>query len=323
MRERLNTNEKINFQREIATRNVFTGKILFPMFMFLEVFMLVGTFIWEKTYDEETIIYRIAYLALFFIAACTYGVIRHYENKIEGHVRFLNMFLVISSILCMGCAEVLTLVEYLYGGEADVVNFITITIGFVLFMIIEPVYLVIALILNGFSLIAILGMASNGAGFSLDSQVINLFIFLFIITVGSRGKYQSQMEAFKRGILVAQQNKELQKANEQVLAMKDEAESANKAKSDFLANMSHEIRTPINAILGMDEMILRESQDKQIITYANNIQISGKSLLALINDILDISKIESGKMEIIPENYDMAELIYSIVNEMQVRAENK
>ncbi len=74
-----------------------------------------------------------------------------------------------------------------------------------------------------------------------------------------------------------------------------EAEAANHAKSDFLANMSHEIRTPINAMLGMNEMILRESDDDTVITYAGNIKTAGKSLLGLVNDILDFSKIEAGK----------------------------
>ncbi len=76
--------------------------------------------------------------------------------------------------------------------------------------------------------------------------------------------------------------------------------SANKAKSDFLARMSHEIRTPVNTILGMDEMILRESRDSAVLEYADDIRSAGRSLLSIINDILDLSKIESGKMEIIP-----------------------
>ena len=76
--------------------------------------------------------------------------------------------------------------------------------------------------------------------------------------------------------------------------------AANEAKSAFLSNMSHEIRTPINAVLGLDEMILRESNEPEIKNYAIEIQSSGKSLLSIVNDILDFSKIEAGKMEILP-----------------------
>ena len=101
------------------------------------------------------------------------------------------------------------------------------------------------------------------------------------------------------------------------------AEHANEAKSRFLSNMSHEIRTPINAVLGMNEMILRESEDKQILTYASNIQSSGKTLLFLINDILDMSKIESGKMEIIPVTYELSAVIMDLWNVIYFRAREK
>lgn len=101
------------------------------------------------------------------------------------------------------------------------------------------------------------------------------------------------------------------------------ADAANKAKSDFLANMSHEIRTPINAILGMNEMILHESQEESTQEYAENINTAGKTLLSLINTILDFSKIEDGKMEIIPADYDTASVINNLVNSVLERAKAK
>ena len=99
--------------------------------------------------------------------------------------------------------------------------------------------------------------------------------------------------------------------------------TANEAKSRFLSNISHEIRTPINAVLGFDEMILRESSDEQILGYARDIQGSGKTLLTLINDILDFSKIEAGKMEIIPVEYEMSSMINDLVNMSEMRARDK
>ena len=104
---------------------------------------------------------------------------------------------------------------------------------------------------------------------------------------------------------------------------KQAAEDANNAKSIFLANMSHEIRTPINAIIGMNEMILRESQNPDIINYAQNSSAASETLLSLINDILDFSKIESGKFELVPENYKLNEVVKNLVNMMRPRAENK
>ncbi len=101
------------------------------------------------------------------------------------------------------------------------------------------------------------------------------------------------------------------------------ADTANKAKSDFLANMSHEIRTPINAIIGMNEMILRECGDKNIKDYAYNVQNASGTLLSLVNDILDISKIEAGKMEIVEDEYKLSILLNDIRNMIQIKAEQK
>ncbi len=110
---------------------------------------------------------------------------------------------------------------------------------------------------------------------------------------------------------------------EQLKDEKERADLANNAKTYFLANMSHEIRTPINSILGMNEMILRESHEELIKEYASDIQSATQSLYSIINDILDVSKIESGKMEIIPVEYDLSSLIHDLVNMFAPRAETK
>ena len=104
---------------------------------------------------------------------------------------------------------------------------------------------------------------------------------------------------------------------------KESADAANNAKSAFLASMSHEIRTPINAIIGMNEMILRESQNPAVVGYAQNSAAASEALLSLINDILDFSKIESGKFELVEENYKLSDVIKSLVTMIHPRADKK
>ncbi len=111
--------------------------------------------------------------------------------------------------------------------------------------------------------------------------------------------------------------------NQQLKQASNTALAASEAKSQFLAQMSHEIRTPINAILGMNEMILRESKSAEILDYAANIQSAGRTLLALINSILDFSKIEDGKMEIIPMRYETIHLLDDLINMISERAKKK
>lgn len=113
------------------------------------------------------------------------------------------------------------------------------------------------------------------------------------------------------------------KTNKKLTELKEMADAANKAKSNFLANMSHEIRTPINTVLGMDEIIIREATDVQIKGYAENIRDAGTTLLSLVNDLLDFSKIECGKMEILPVEYEIANVLTEVINMIEIKAANK
>ncbi len=119
---------------------------------------------------------------------------------------------------------------------------------------------------------------------------------------------------------LAAQEKERSEKLEQAL---EAAEQASVAKTAFLSNMSHEIRTPITAILGMNEMIQRETEDPAILEYSENIRKAGVSLLGIISDILDFSKIESGHMELVSERYELASAVIDLYNLVQFRAEAK
>ena len=138
-----------------------------------------------------------------------------------------------------------------------------------------------------------------------------LFVFMFGVCIFAVYYLISRLMKWQKSV-----NDELQEA---VRA----ATAAGNAKSQFLAQMSHEIRTPINAVLGMNEMIIRETKDDQIRDYAADIKSAGRTLLSLINSILDFSKIEDGKMEIVNVEYDTVSMINDLVNMIAERAAKK
>ncbi len=152
---------------------------------------------------------------------------------------------------------------------------------------------------------------------SICSLILIIIIIFYFIGHKNEKKYTKLMEEMKL---------DEQKAiyERKVLELeKDAADASNRAKSDFLANMSHEIRTPMNAIIGMDEMILRSSPGDPIRKYALNIKSAGNTLLSIINGILDLSKVESGKMDLIPVDYSFSSVMNDIVNMTAKKAGEK
>lgn len=149
-----------------------------------------------------------------------------------------------------------------------------------------------------------------------DKEELPIFMFFFRELLATVERLEDKMK-------ISKMNNKLQEANSSLSQLAEKAEAANQAKSDFLAKMSHEIRTPINAVIGMNEMILRESTEHEIHKYAFDIKSSANTLLSLINEILDSSKIESGKLEIIPVDYEVCSLFHDLYNMINLRAKKK
>ena len=180
-----------------------------------------------------------------------------------------------------------------------------------------------------------------------ESSIEEVRRFIDLSTLGRRLKntdtvaveYMNKQKLWRRGRFVASRRDDKgnltrvlwlsedidneKRERDKLIDMSERAIAASEAKSSFLSNMSHEIRTPINAVLGMNEMILRECDDPNIIGYSNSIRTAGSTLLGLVNDILDFSKIEAGKMEIIPVDYDLSSVINDLVNMIQTKADDK
>ena len=162
---------------------------------------------------------------------------------------------------------------------------------------------------------------STGFSIGIISEWLSLYVVIFIFM----GIYIVLVLVAIIGIVIML-NRAIRSQADMNLQLKeavDKATVAGKAKADFLAQMSHEIRTPINAVIGMDEMILRETKEENIREYATDIKSASNTLLSLINGILDFSKIENGKMEIIPGKYNTVDLINQTVNMVSEKVQKK
>ncbi|MBO4374309.1 MAG: response regulator [Lachnospiraceae bacterium] len=164
-------------------------------------------------------------------------------------------------------------------------------------------------------------------GLKEDEKTIPLGELIFRATVrerlskkGSSTGYVIEMiddTAFQKNLKIMERTMDdLDRARESAIR-------ASHAKSDFMANMSHEIRTPINAITGMNEMIIREAKEKQILEYAGYISEAGSQLLSIVNDILDFEKIEAGKLDLSEGEYSLGRIIRSVYQMMHPKAEGK
>lgn len=153
--------------------------------------------------------------------------------------------------------------------------------------------------------------------FEINSNYILLTLFFVVPRIMAFLAFTSVIQYLKKST----QEKTLHE--QESLHIAETERLSNQAKSQFLAQMSHEIRTPINAVLGMNEMILHKADDDEILEYSHNIKRAGRTLLVLINSILDFSKIEDGKMELLPVNYHPADLIDNIRITVEQRAQEK
>ena len=218
--------------------------------------------------------------------------------KNEDFVVYSLFVSIAISTTIIGCAE--------HTLAHSILIFLAVTAGFTIFM--QEKYILFSFVCSCICMLSYALFLKEQLYYAVDSLLIYAFYCLVYV-----------MASVNMYIVV----KSAHEYNKGMAEKAEEAERANDSKMLFLANMSHEIRTPMNAISGMAELSLNEDLSPQVKENLENIRNSSKVLLAVVNDILDYSKMESGLMEIVPVTYSLSHLIKETVSMMQIRLSDK
>ena len=270
-------------------------------------------------------------LLVFFANVLLTYYMALYVESFFGNFKYKKPFLFINSILVLSSfiffVSVYVFQIFSYRGE-DVIKTVPIWVNVILGYVYELYFLIYSLTLF-FMLGKTISRRARITAMAAFAVTIGSVLFELLNTFGIGSGILYNYFGAVIGLYIFYIGVETPDYQNLLLTVEDlneakrAADEANRAKSEFLANMSHEIRTPINAILGMNEVILRESEEEPILEYSEIINSAGKTLLGLINDILDFSKIESGKIEITPVEYDLAPVLTELVNTVRKRADDK
>ena len=270
---------------------------------------MVMTFVYPPYFGGTTVLYhQICYVWVITIAVVWLFGAHHAMKDFAARYRtifFLNHFMGITLYVWV---IALMIVNFMARNTVDTTLFMTVALVVPLCVYFNPLAYFIVAILSNAAVVSFLYYAVKIGSIETNLMANFLIFAVFQIVMGvimSDTKFRL--------------NEQLVTAEKQ----RKEIYMLNKSQNSFFSNMSHEIRTPINTIIGLNEMILREDVSEEVIEDAVNIKAAGKLLLNLINDILDMSKFQSGSMQLLIEPYHTGDMLSDIVGMLWIRAKDK
>ncbi len=270
----------------------------------IEMYMLGLTVAMASLYGPLLWRYRGFYLSLLLMVLAYIGVTLYVKKDFPARYKILNIINPLSAIFFFSWAVGTTFNDFLVLGTVDTTVFMTFSFSVPLCFYVAPhLYAAIAVVAD---CMMVYLAAISGKGIGLVINIVIFCIFQLILCVS----FLYVKKKLSEELLVTEEQR-------------DEIEKLSASKTLFFSSVSHEIRTPINGILGMDDMILRESKEKGTLEYARNIKIAGTTLLYLVNDILDSSRLNSGKMTLIPVDYESKTMFHDLFIIAETRAADK
>ena len=273
------------------------------------IVFLVITFVYPPYFGGTTVLYhQICYVWVISVAITwligAYYAMKDYASRYRV-IYALNHFMGIS---LYAWVISLVIVNSLARNTMDTTLFMTVALVVPLCVYLNPiVYVIVALLSNAAMAAFLYYMVSTGL--IEPNKLANFTIFSVFQIVMGIIMYYTRFRLNEQLVTAEKQRKEIV--------------MLNKSQNSFFSNMSHEIRTPINTIIGLNEMILRENVSEEVIEDAVNIKAAGNLLLNLINDILDMSKFQSGSMQLLIEPYHTGDMLSDIVGMLWIRAKDK
>ena len=297
-----------------AEKSVYKSSIKPTLFMimlcFIISFVLFGLTIFAPSiFDTGAMFHRIMYIILFMIGLFYTAFAEYALKDYDNRYRIIYVVNVLLSLMMYSFILVLTYHTYAFRGTAETTLFMTVSLLVPLCIYMRPLtYILMAIASNaGMAYIIYLSVCTGTT--NKLTGFYNFLIFTIFQTFMGIMMLYTKYRLHREIVTAGRQHKEI--------------EMLNKAQNSFFSNMSHEIRTPINTIIGLNEMILRENVSDEVIEDAVNIRAAGKLLLSLINDILDMSRFQSGKMQLVEAPYRTGDMLSDIVGMLWIRAKEK
>ncbi|MBR3056941.1 MAG: DegV family EDD domain-containing protein [Clostridiales bacterium] len=277
--------------------------------MLFGVGFFIYTFINHEIFMNSIFYHRMLYILIMVTGTIWFSVVHYASRDLEHRYKVISVMYTVIAIVMYAFVLLMGFINLRFNNFMDTTLFMTVALLVPMCLYLNPLEYIMLAVVADAGMISMVHYSYSVLEITKKNAFFNFLVFsVFQLAMGIIMLY-TKYWLHREIVLETRQHQEI--------------EMLNKAQNSFFSNMSHEIRTPINTIIGLNEMILREDVSEEVMEDAANIRSAGKLLLNLINDILDMSKIQSGRMQLLQAPYHTGEMLSDLVGMMWIRAKEK